>query len=40
MEIYNRMEVIELYMSVAYMKVSHDDSTTFQSLLKEYGVEY
>lgn len=35
-----RLNVIELYFSCAYMKVSDDDNTTFESLLKEYGVEY
>lgn len=35
-----RLEIIELYFSCCYMRIYNDDNTTFQSLLKEYGVEY
>lgn len=34
------LEVQELYWSCAYMRVNPNDKTTFESLLKEYGVEY
>lgn len=32
-----RLEIIELYFSVAYMRISANDKTTFKSLLEEYG---
>lgn len=35
-----RLEIIELYFSCCYMRIYNDDNTTFESLLKEYGVEY
>lgn len=34
------LELADLYFSAAYMKTSNDDQRTFQSLLKEYDVEY
>lgn len=34
------LELAELYMTCCYMKTSPDDSTTFESLLKEYKIEY
>ena len=36
----NWLELTELYFQACYMKISDDDQTTFESLLKEYGVEY
>ena len=39
-QVKTRLEIIELYFSVAYMKISDNDNTTFESLLREYGVEY
>ena len=35
-----RLEIIELYFSVAYMRISANDETTFKSLLEEYGSEH
>lgn len=34
------LEVQELYWKCAYMRVAPNDPTTFESLLKEYGIEY
>lgn len=36
----NWLEIAEMYWSCAYMRLSPNDPTTFESLLKEYGVEY
>ena len=30
----------ELYFKCCYMRIRDNDETTFESLLKEYGVEY
>lgn len=36
----NWLELADMYFCAAYMLVSDNDDTTFESLLKEYGVEY
>ena len=37
---HNWLSLTELYFQCCYMKVKDNDNTTFESLLKEYGVEY
>lgn len=34
------LEIAEMYWSCGYMRISNNDDTTFESLLKEYDVEY
>lgn len=34
------LELANMYMSCAYMLISDNDDTTFESLLQEYGIEY
>lgn len=36
----NWLEIAEMYWSCAYMRIGSDDQTTFESLLKEWCVEY
>jgi len=36
----NWLEIAEMYWECAYMKISDNDPTTFESLLKEYLIEY
>lgn len=37
---FNWLELTELYMKCAYMKIADNDPTTFESLLKEWNIEY
>ena len=37
---HNWLSLTELYFSCAYMRIKDNDSATFESLLKEYGIEY
>ena len=37
---FTRLELVEVYFSCAYMRMSPNDDTTFKSLLDKYGVEY
>ena len=34
------LELADMYWSCAYMKTCADDKRTFESLLKEFGVDY
>lgn len=36
----NWLEIAEMYWSCAYMRISNNDDTTFESLLKENNIEY
>ena len=36
----NRLELIELYFSCAYMRLVADDPQTFENILIKYGVDY